>query len=342
MIVTVPSAQLLSAQDLRLGNELGLISSVATSDVEEQAIHITAWHQEYDQISSGRFSGSLTEIWLGGMQFFIESNSQALRQSCVAWPGSFWFGIPAPTLDKGGFLDEYPFEQGAVLVRPGGKTFELITPQQHDILGLVIEAPLLAQYLETNHCAELYDILARNPVWQVPLPTLLPFWEKLASTLYQARSASTESTFLLSHSACQLMLDGLVMHLIEILQVAHQQMLPKCSVIRHRHLISSVRDYVLSKKDHVITIKDLCDQFHVSRRTLQNCFQDTIAVCPITYLKAIRLNAVRRVLKKSAATVSIQDIACDYGFWHMSQFSADYRRLFGEKPSETRQVYATR
>jgi AraC family transcriptional regulator, ethanolamine operon transcriptional activator len=32
---------------------------------------------------------------------------------------------------------------------------------------------------------------------------------------------------------------------------------------------------------------------------------------------------------------TIGDIANTWGFWHMGQFAADYRRQFGELPSET-------
>ena len=31
----------------------------------------------------------------------------------------------------------------------------------------------------------------------------------------------------------------------------------------------------------------------------------------------------------------IRDIANRYGFWHMGQFAADYKKLFGELPSKT-------
>ncbi|WP_408635108.1 helix-turn-helix domain-containing protein [Oleiphilus messinensis] len=31
------------------------------------------------------------------------------------------------------------------------------------------------------------------------------------------------------------------------------------------------------------------------------------------------------------------DVAADWGFWHLSQFSKDYRQLFGERPSDTLQ-----
>jgi AraC family ethanolamine operon transcriptional activator len=31
----------------------------------------------------------------------------------------------------------------------------------------------------------------------------------------------------------------------------------------------------------------------------------------------------------------VQDVAAAWGFWHLSQFATDYRKLFGMRPSET-------
>jgi AraC family ethanolamine operon transcriptional activator len=31
----------------------------------------------------------------------------------------------------------------------------------------------------------------------------------------------------------------------------------------------------------------------------------------------------------------VQDVAAAWGFWHLSQFATDYRKLFGTRPSDT-------
>ena len=89
--------------------------------------------------------------------------------------------------------------------------------------------------------------------------------------------------------------------------------------------------------DEAITVADLCIELGVSRRTLQYSFQDVLDLNPVKFLRAIRLNAVRRALKaadqRSGATVA--DIAARWGFWHLSHFSAEYKAMFGELPSET-------
>jgi len=47
------------------------------------------------------------------------------------------------------------------------------------------------------------------------------------------------------------------------------------------------------------------------------------------------MNGVRRDLQRADPSEKIADVANRWGFWHMGQFAADYRRQFGELPSET-------
>ena len=72
----------------------------------------------------------------------------------------------------------------------------------------------------------------------------------------------------------------------------------------------------------------------MSRRTLQYCFEDVLGINPVQYLRILRLNGARRQLRE-AETRHVRDVAADWGFWHFSQFSSDYRKLFGHSPSET-------
>ncbi len=41
------------------------------------------------------------------------------------------------------------------------------------------------------------------------------------------------------------------------------------------------------------------------------------------------------LIDPAGSDLRIADIANRYGFWHMGQFAADYRRMFAELPSET-------
>jgi len=84
-------------------------------------------------------------------------------------------------------------------------------------------------------------------------------------------------------------------------------------------------------------VGDLCVGCDVPRRTLNHAFQQVLGMGPVTYLRRLRLNQVRRSLQHSCAngyTRSVTEIALDQGFWHLGRFSSQYRELFGESPRE--------
>ena len=87
--------------------------------------------------------------------------------------------------------------------------------------------------------------------------------------------------------------------------------------------------------DEVLTVEDLCEATGVSRRTLNYSFREHLGVTPKAYLKSMRLDAARLDLGKSDPDAKIADVANRHGFWHLGQFAADYRKQFGELPSET-------
>ncbi|KDQ92317.1 ethanolamine utilization protein EutR, partial [Salmonella enterica subsp. enterica serovar Dublin] len=105
-----------------------------TTDVYEHALTITAWQQIYDQLHPGKFHGEFTEILLDEIQVFREYTGLALRQSCLVWPNSFWFGIPA-TRGEQGFIGAQGLGSAEIATRPGGTEFELSTPDDYTILG---------------------------------------------------------------------------------------------------------------------------------------------------------------------------------------------------------------
>lgn len=71
-------------------------------------------------------------------------------------------------------------------------------------------------------------------------------------------------------------------------------------------------------------------------RTLQYLFKQQLGMTPKAYLKGQKLYQAHRKFRQSnPSIIEIKDIAHNLGFWHMGQFAADYRMLFGELPSTT-------
>jgi AraC family ethanolamine operon transcriptional activator len=107
--------------------------------------------------------------------------------------------------------------------------------------------------------------------------------------------------------------------------------------IQQRVAVERAREYIREKLAEPLPLSELCRYAHVQARALEYGFREITGLSPMAYVKSLRLNAVRRHLSRSdAAEHSISEIALDHGFWHLSQFAADYRKFFGETPTSTR------
>jgi len=94
-------------------------------------------------------------------------------------------------------------------------------------------------------------------------------------------------------------------------------------------------DYIEAHADQPPSVGEICRASGVSWRTLDYAFRDRFGVTPKSYLQALRLHHVRREILGAGRPRPIYEVAAHWGFWHMGQFAADYRRHFGELPSET-------
>ncbi len=101
-------------------------------------------------------------------------------------------------------------------------------------------------------------------------------------------------------------------------------------------LVTETEDYIDAAGGGPVHISELCSALKVSRRTLHRTFTDTLGIGPAAYLRRRRLSAIRSILKRwDPATISIGDLAFEYGFPEAGRFAAYYRAHFGETPSET-------
>ncbi len=109
-----------------------------------------------------------------------------------------------------------------------------------------------------------------------------------------------------------------------------------------RRIMSSERitqraiDYVHSTGDWTPSSLALCRAARVSERRLQLAFAEMYGMTPSGVFRLRALSMARRRLQRTEETkVPITSIATDLGFYHLSRFSADYKSVFGEKPSDT-------
>jgi AraC-like DNA-binding protein len=113
---------------------------------------------------------------------------------------------------------------------------------------------------------------------------------------------------------------------------------------RRRMAVERVRRFIHEHLAESMTLAELCRHAHLQARSLEYGFRDLVGLSPFKYIKMLRLGEVRRRLQtSSAAERSVSEVALDCGFCHLSQFAADYKRVFLERPSATsRAIECTR
>src|SRR5204863_8756687 len=83
------------------------------------------------------------------------------------------------------------------------------------------------------------------------------------------------------------------------------------------------------------SVTDLADVAGMSSRTLQRQFRIFLGNTPRAALADIRFKAARRRLLQGLPDAKITDVALGCGLPHGGRFSVEYRRRYGETPSQT-------
>lgn len=310
-----------------------LLRVVAACDAEAHAANLSQWDQLYDQLSPGSFCGQVTELWLPQSQVFVETANQSLRQSCAAWHDSIWFGIPASgagLMSWGG--RELP--ANAICVREGGAEFELMTAPDFNLFGVVVQREAFGAYLDATGHASLEKLLQVRDVVCLPPELKADVCGKLADILGDA-----DRNFPQAGVGDSVTLQGRIFaSLARLLGAGMREEVPvtrRDSRQCYRHpALDRLRLRILEKPDEHVSIEELCTLFHLSRRALQNYFEEATGLAPLAYMRALRLNAVHRDLL--CGDVSVSEAACMWGFNHLGKFAHQYQIMFGELPSQTR------
>ncbi len=105
--------------------------------------------------------------------------------------------------------------------------------------------------------------------------------------------------------------------------------------LAHFSLARRAERYLRERISEPVCIDELCVALRVSRRYLEYAFSDAFGTSPSRYLRLLRLTEVRHRLQCLGNTTTVTREATRLGFSHLSQFSVQYKQLFGQSPSAT-------
>jgi transcriptional regulator GlxA family with amidase domain len=103
-----------------------------------------------------------------------------------------------------------------------------------------------------------------------------------------------------------------------------------------RDLVEQAESLALADIDQPLHISALCLTLAVSERTLRKAFYNIHGLPPCRHLRMLRLFRARRaLLSANCKLTTVTAIAMCFGFVELGRFSVEYRKVFGESPSQT-------
>lgn len=304
---------------------------VATRDSEQHAACLSDWDQTYSQLEAGTFSGELIDVGFSGIQVFRESTNRSVFQQGSPVDDCFVIGMPV-AMDGSGLFCGKQFGSQDLIAFNGSQGFNLITPKRFDVLAVTI--PRL-ELLELLALEGVDTVGMSNSVLMKPSPATM---NALKYCLLSVISPEILDSARLGHLQVQRIFKSAVLTTtVSAIRSSKPVDEPSRCFRSRSYLVRAIIDWAMSRQEDPPSISDICLKFNVGRRVLNYSFTEVVGSSPLTYLRSMRLNGARRDLRKQGHTMSVQEIAGRWGFCHLSRFSAEYRKLFGELPSETRQ-----
>ena len=97
-------------------------------------------------------------------------------------------------------------------------------------------------------------------------------------------------------------------------------------------LLNEILIFINDNIYSVITIESLCNEFNISRSSLQQLFKTNLNTAPKQYISDLKLNRSKQLIKESKYTIS--EISNILGFASIHYFSRKFKQQFGITPSD--------
>lgn len=319
--LSLPSTSAQLGDPVQVAERLSTLLPVISCDALERPHQARPfrWHTGGLQLGSL----SLVAIWGPGLRGEVDGTAQASFMLPYRGQGHFRLGrrslrnLAGRTLL---YLPPGPWRTSNDAM--GGITIRL-DPALISRVGLTMAGPLAAP--------ERWLALARQPlVITVEEPSNQAQFERLY------RLMGFINGLLLRHGgvAEALRLDDLLLR--QIVAVLAPALLAESVALEAAGTpcaIDELVDWIHAHCHEPISLSELEQRSHYSRRSLQSAFKARFGCGPMQYLRRQRLWLARRLLEEPRRDSSVGSIATACGYLSMASFRRDFQRCFGIAPS---------
>lgn len=303
-----------------------LKESVFTEPIEH-ARALCGWDQSYVQLSAGSFVGTIQHVGLGSLNLVRETTNRVLHEQGRMRGNHRIICVPI-SMTGLAYFNGLPWTVDSCTSLAGEADFDLVTADALELISLSVDSDRLGDHFDPSEDSPS----AASSIIRLPPRRLLSLISLLRSILQAVASDPGILKLAIVRNDIE---DALCEAMADILYRTAEQRSPRTVHSVRRQIVWAAIEHVRSDAYGNVSVSDLCRMLRINRRTLQDYFLSVVNLSPKQYLLAYRLNKVRGLLVGGDEALSIREAAMRWGFWHLSDFASNYKRLFQELPSST-------
>jgi AraC family ethanolamine operon transcriptional activator len=297
------------------------------NSVEEFVLKVDLWDIEFIQLDPGLVNARVFQLGLGEVMIGRYSFDRKFHQLGASPKGVRTFGIVNPPGVSwcGRMADE-----NSILLFPTSGDYESLSDPGFSAVTISISEHRLNALSESIGLPTIEKKFGSGEAVIRCEPGLVQMLRSSIDSI--CNTVSGAPTLLGRPSLYSELNHELPVQLLTALSIGRE--IPLATSKRRMDAMRKAKEFMEESKGD-ISIEDVCRVSGVSWRTLDYSFKEHIGLGPKKYLDAFRLNRAHQELYQSSARVKISDVANNWGYWHIGRFAGNYKRFFGELPSET-------
>ena len=287
-----------------------------------------AWQVDFLKIEKGRFASTLFQVIDPEFQIGHVKFNLGVKQEGTSPPGvwTFAFVIGEPT-----YWRNYVVQAESVIIYAPDSEINAVSSANFEVVVFSIPEKQLIKIANKSNLSGFLQKLRDDEL----LKSHGKEWGKIRKRLLKEMKILTSAKNLsLLNESKHFLKNKLSYQLVHLMSKLKKSTL-KVSNKSRLKLLSEVERFMLNNMTEHIALKDIVDHVQRSERTLLYAFKKRFGISPMAYFKILKLNRVYHALREGIEEKPIAKLARESGFWHMGQFSKDYKKFYGELPSET-------